>query len=311
MTSMDPELRKAFRVMPRMVFGPISARMMSALTPLFMKKVPTEGLTEEEVPIPGAEPIMHVHRRVHSASPAPVVLWIHGGGYIIGNPKNEHRWAAAFLEAFDGVVACPGYRLAPQHPFPAALDDLTAAVDWIRSEGPARGMDPTRLVVAGESAGGGLAAALVQRLHDESVSVLGQLLVYPMIDDRTAVRADIGRKEHYGWSNGSNHYGWSSYLGMAPGGHSVPDYAVPSRREDLTGLPPAWIGVGDMDVFYDENVEYARRLEAAGVPTQLETAAGAPHGFPSIAPEAAVSREFMASAVRFAADSLGVAGQRR
>ena len=308
MSTIDPELRKAFRLLPRMVLGPVTVRIMEAVTPLMIKNVPMDGLTTEELTPPGTSKSMFVHRRVGGGSSLPVVFWIHGGGYVMGKPDNEHRWAAAFLQALDCVVVCPGYRLAPQHPFPAALDDLLAAVDWVNDDGPARGVDPSRLVVAGESAGGGLAAALVQKLHDDGVPMLGQVLVYPMIDDRTAVRTDIGRRQHYAWSNGSNHYGWSSYLGVTPGADSVPDYAVPSRREDLTGLPKAWIGVGDMDVFYDENLEYARRLEAAGVPVLVETPTGAPHGFPSIAPDARVSHEFTTSAVRFAADVLGAAG---
>ena len=309
MTHIDPELEKPFRMLPRMVLGPVSSRVMNSLTPLFIKKVDTDGLTESTMAVPGTDRTMHVHRRTDGSPAAPVLLWIHGGGYIMGSPKTEHRWAAAFLRASDCVVACPGYRLAPKNPFPAALNDLVATVDWIRTRGSDRGLDASRLVVGGESAGGGLAAALVQRLHDDQVSVLGQVLVYPMIDDRTAVRRDIGRKEHLAWSNGSNHYGWSSYLGAAPGGASVPEYAVPSRRKDLDGLPPAWIGVGDIDVFYDENLEYARRLEAAGVPVRLETRAGAPHGFPSIAPEASVSRTFMSSAVQFVADAFGAGGE--
>ncbi len=303
MSDVAPDLQKAFRMLPKMVYGPVSVRLMGLLTPLFLKSVDMEGLRSEEVELPG-HPTMHVHRREVGGTPAPVVLWIHGGGYIMGKPSTEGRWAKAFLEAIDCVVVCPGYRLAPKHQFPAALDDLLAAVAWIREQGPSRGVDPDRLVVAGESAGGGLAAALVQRLHDDGVPMVSQVLVYPMLDDRTAVRTDIGRKDHLAWSNGSNHYGWSSYLGEAPGSEMLPEYAVPARREDLSGLPPAWIGVGDLDVFHDEDREYARRLEEAGIRVQLELPTGAPHGFPSVEPNAPISQEFVASAVRFATESL-------
>ena len=125
-----------------------------------------------------------------------------------------------------------------------------------------------------------------------------------MLDDRTAARTDIGRREHLAWSNGSNYFGWSSYLGTEPGGASTPEYAVPARRTDLSGLPPAWIGVGDLDVFWDEDLDYARRLEEAGVAVTLETAEGGPHGYQSIAPDATISKRFIASAVDFAADAL-------
>ncbi len=310
MPEIAPELKSAYRTLPKMVLGRYSAAIVDAMAPLVMKSADMEGIESTKVAIPGPtgpRPTMHVHRRLGSTSDLPVVLWIHGGGYIVGDPKNESRWAAAFLDKIDCVVACPGYRLAPRHPFPAALDDLVAAHSWLREHGAPNGMDPNRVVIAGESAGGGLAAALAQRLHDDGVEVLGQVLVYPMIDDRTAVRDDIGRKDHFAWSNGSNYYGWSSYLGTTPGAETAPRYSVPSRRENLEGLPPAWIGVGDMDVFYDENLEYARRLQEAGVPVTIETREGAPHGFPSVAPEAQISKTFLESAIQFAADAFSSA----
>lgn len=262
-----------------------------------------EGLAVGEMPVPGSDRFMVTVRRATSTESAPVIFWIHGGGYVMGSNETEHRWGARFCRDIDCVFLVPGYRVAPEHPFPAALDDLRAAVTWVLDHGAAHGFDPTRIVVAGESAGGGLAAALVQRLHDEGVSLRGQLLVYPMLDDRTAVKSEIEPKEHVAWSNASNRLGWSSYLGTEPGGDTTAEYAVPARRSDLSGLPPAWIGVGDMDLVYDENLEYAKRLEEAGVPVTVETADGAPHGFPFIAENAAVSQRFLASAVDFAARS--------
>ena len=230
--------------------------------------------------------------REAAAGGLPVVFWIHGGGYIVGDNTTEDRWGAVFCRSFDCAVVAAGYRLAPEHPFPAGLDDLRAAMQWVLDHGADHGLDPTRILVGGESAGGGLAAALAQRLHDDGVPIAGQLLACPMLDDRTAVRTDIGRREHLGWSNGSNHLGWSCYLGAEPGGDSTPEYAVPARRSDLSGLPPTWIGVGDLDVFWDEDIEYAHRLEEAGVPVTLETAEGGPHGYQAIAPKAAISKRF-------------------
>lgn len=278
---------------------------MRRLGSLLLPQVSMDGLTVGGVSIPGTSKSVVVYRRIGSTSLAPVVLWIHGGGYVAGSNASEDRWGAAFCRRLDCAVVAPGYRLAPEHPFPAALDDLRAAVGWVLDHGADYGLDPERILIAGESGGGGLAAALTQRLHDEGVAVRGQLLACPMLDDRTAVRTDIGRKEHLAWSNGSNHFGWASYLGTEPGGASTPEYAVPARRADLTGLPPAWIGVGDLDVFWDEDLEYARRLEEAGVPVALETAEGGPHGYQTLAPEATISKRFMASAADFAAESLG------
>lgn len=305
MSEIDSEVRKAYRMLPRFVLGRRTLPLMRRLGSAMLPDVSLDGLTVGELSIPGTPKPLVIYRRIDSSSPVPVVLWIHGGGYVAGANTTEDRWGAVFCRRFDCAVVTPGYRLAPEHPFPAALDDLRAAVQWVLDHGPQCGLDPERILIAGESGGGGLAAALTQRLHDEGVAVQGQLLACPMLDDRTAARTDIGRKEHLGWSNGSNHFGWSSYLGTEPGGANTPEYAVPARREDLTGLPPAWIGVGDLDVFWDEDVEYARRLEEAGVPVTLETAEGGPHGYQSLVPEAAISKRFMASAADFAAESLG------
>ncbi|MEX1280383.1 MAG: alpha/beta hydrolase fold domain-containing protein, partial [Acidimicrobiia bacterium] len=165
-----------------------------------------------------------------------------------------------------------------------------------------------RVAVGGESAGGGLAAAVAQRLTDEGVDLAAQLLVYPMLDDRTAVRPDLGQNDHPVWTKGSNHTGWSSYLGKEPGAEMVPKYAVPARRTDLSGLPPAWIGVGTLDLFHDEDVGYAERLRSAGVDCELEVVEGAPHAFMTLAPDAATSKDVERSAMAFLAARLGIGG---
>lgn len=306
MSAIDPEVRKAYRKMPkRLVTGPILMKLSRRFDKMLMPKTSMDGLVSEDIPTPGTTKTIRIHRRSDSTGAVPVVFWIHGGGYIAGNNTTEDRWGALFCRSFDCAVVAAGYRLAPENPFPAGLDDLRAAVQWILDHGADQGLDPGRILIAGESGGGGLAAALTQRLHDEGVLVAGQLLACPMLDDRTAVRTDIGRREHILWTNGSNHFGWSSYLGTEPGGETVPEYAVPARRSDLAGLPPTWIGVGDLDLFWDENLEYGRRLEEAGVPVTLETAEGGPHGYQTMAPEAAISKRFNASAAAFAKEMLG------
>ena len=189
------------------------------------------------------------------------------------------------------VVVSAYYRLAPKHPFPAAVDDCRAAWGWLQSNLQELGIDSSRVGVGGESAGGGIAASLAQRLHDEGgLQPACQLLVYRMLDDRTAARRELDSPQHMVWTNRSNLTGWSSYLGSAPGGASVPEYAVPARREDLSGLPPAWIGVGNLDLFLEEDREYARRLNEAGVPCRLDEFPGAFHGFLVVAPDAPISR---------------------
>jgi acetyl esterase/lipase len=152
-------------------------------------------------------------------------------------------------------------------------------------------VDPARIAVAGASAGGGLAAALAQLAHDRpEITLAAQVLVYPMLDDRTGQRPDLDRRNRRMWNNASNRLGWKAYLGTAD-----PNSAVPARRDDLSGPPPAWIGVGALDVLHDEAVAYARRLRAAGVPCELEVVAGAFHGFDAMVPRTSVAQGFVAS----------------
>lgn len=217
---------------------------------------------------------------VGSTDLSAALVWMHGGGLIVGSHK-ENRTCSGFAAAAQIPVISVGYRLAPEHPFPAALDDLVAAVDGVR-DGDLAGVDPERLVVGGQSAGGGLAAALAQRLFDDGHSAVGQILVYPMLDDRTAVRPDLGDREHKAWNKISNRTGWSAYLGTEPGQSTTPSYAVPARRADLTGLPPAWVGVGSADMFHDESVAYAERLEASGVDCETVIVPDAIHGFDAL-----------------------------
>ena len=167
-------------------------------------------------------------------------------------------------------------------------------------------MNPHRALIAGESAGGGLAAALAQRLHDEGgVQPLAQLLFCPMLDDRTALREDLSREHFYMWDNANNRSGWSCYLGQSPGADQVPPYSVPARRESLAGLPPAWVGVGTADLFLDENEAYATRLEAEGVETELFVAEGGMHSFYTVLPDADISVGFWSSMYAFSRRILG------
>ncbi len=212
----------------------------------------------------------------------------------------DDRRCIAWARDLGLVVVSVDYRLAPEHPFPAALDDAQAAWTWLRGATSAVGVDPARLAVGGASAGGGLAACLAQRLRDEgAASPAAQLLVYPMLDDRTAARRELDADGYLVWSNRSNRAGWSAYLGRTPGAADVPDHAVAARSADLGGLPPAWIGVGSLDLFLEEDRAYAAGLEAAGVATELHEVPGAPHGFDALAPDVPLARSFAASQAAF------------
>jgi acetyl esterase/lipase len=194
-------------------------------------------------------------------------------------------------------VVSAEYRLAPENPCPAAIDDCHTAWTWLRERAASLGVDPARVAVGGQSAGGGLAAALVQRLHDEvGPQPLAQWLFCPMLDDRTAARRDLDRVGHLVWNNRLNHFGWRAYLAAEPGVSKVPRYAVPARRGDLSGLPPAWIGVGDIDLFHDEDRAYAEQLRADGVETQFEVVPGGPHGFEAWGRDTEVGRTYLAAA---------------
>lgn len=220
------------------------------------------------------------------------VLYIHGGGMVVGSPQSEIRGGAALARGLGAVVASPDYRLAPEHPFPAALDDCMATLYWMLDNADELGIDPDRIAVTGSSAGGGLSAAVAQRAHDEGIRLAAQGLVYPMLDDRTALRDDHAGRGRFLWTPESNRFGWTAYLGRAPRMSDAPAYAAPARREALSGLAPAWIGVGELDLFYNESVDYAHRLRAAGVECELVTVPGMYHGADGLAAKVPAMQAF-------------------
>jgi acetyl esterase/lipase len=236
------------------------------------------------------------------------LLWIHGGGLVMGSAKQDDRFCRAVAERLGLFVASVDYRLAPEHPYPAALDDCMAGLRWLLE---ARGFAPQRVAVGGDSAGGGLAAAVALRHRDSGAQTLAfQLLAYPMLDDRTTLRTEFDapqvRKRMRMWSPDSNRFGWNAYLnGGAGDGQAVP-YAAPARAEDVRDLPPAWIGVGSNDLFHDEDVIYAQRLTDAGVPCELVVVPGAYHGFDLVQQRAAVSKQFTSAKVAALGAGLGV-----
>jgi acetyl esterase/lipase len=210
----------------------------------------------------------------------PALLWIHGGGYILGTIEWDDQQARQFALSLDCVVVSVGYRLAPEHPFPTPLEDCYAALIWLFEQAEALGVDRACIAIGGASAGGGLAAALAQLARDRNeVPIAYQLLIYPMLDDRNVNQPGDTVEDTVVWTRAHNLFGWRSYLGQEPGTASTPSYASPGRTESLEGLPPAYVLVGDIDLFVEEDIEYARRLAAAGVPTELHVYSGGVHGF--------------------------------
>ncbi len=303
----DPELRDVFGKLPSL---PLSNRFMLAVIRFlrrFYLKHPPEvlrGVTVSESSVDRAG--VRLYRPDENPSGA-ALLWIHGGGMIMGHTKMNDDLCARYARDLGLVVASVDYRLAPEHPFPAPLDDCVSVWQWLLSHAEELGIQAERIVIAGQSAGGGLAASLAQRLLDEGgQQPAGQLLVYPMLDDRTAADTSLDSRKHLLWNNSMNRFGWSAYLAGEAGREATPVWAVPARRENLAELPPAWIGVGTLDLFLEEDLAYAHRLNDAGVPCALEIAEGAPHGFEALVPTAKVSQEFSASAATFLRTTLGL-----
>jgi len=226
------------------------------------------------------------------------LLWVHGGGLVIGTAAQDDALCSTTAANLGIVVVSVEYRLAPESPFPAALDDAGTAWRWLQSNATALGIDPGRVAVGGESAGAGIAAGLAQRLHDEDGEHLpvAQWLFAPMLDDRTAARADLDAVAHPVWNNRDNRFGWSSYLAQQPGLADVPPYAVPARRTDLGGLPSTWLYTGDIELFNDEIVEYAGRLRDSGVAVDFTVVPGAVHGFENWAGATQVARDLVGAA---------------
>jgi acetyl esterase/lipase len=221
--------------------------------------------------------VVRVHRPKGVDDPLPCLYSIHGGGYVLGSYDMDDAKFDRYCPRFPCVGVSVEYRLAPETPYPGPLDDCYAGLRWTRDHAAELGVDPDRIGIAGVSAGGGLAAALALLARDRGeVPVAFQLLECPMLDDRQTTSSSR-RAGLPIWSRESNTFGWQSYLGDLYGG-DVPAYAAPARAVELSGLPPALVIVGGADGFRDEDIEYALRLNQAGVPTELHVLPGAPHG---------------------------------
>lgn len=257
--------------------------------------VPDVVLTTVRVPGSAGGPDVPVitYQRADRSKPSGALVWIHGGGTVLGRAEMAHDTCSRIARDLDVLVVNVDYRLAPEDPFPAGLDDCTAALAWVHEQADALGVDPARVAVGGDSAGGLLAAAVTQRARDESrPPICFQLLVYPMLDDRTVARPAEDGGDALLWTPASNRYAWGAYLGHPAGGPEDRPHAVPARTADLAGLPPAWIGVGDIDLFHDEDVDYARRLAEAGVACELHVEPGMWHGADSLLPDRPSMRAF-------------------
>lgn len=258
------------------------------------------ALSEHLVAHEDGEVTLLLARPVAAVGPVPVLYHLHGGGLVTGSAYEDLPTLLELAARTGTAVAALEYRLAPEWPYPAALEDAHAGLEWLAREGAGLGLDPTRVVVTGISAGGGLAAATALLARDRGgPALVGQLLVYPMLDDRNNSPSAVQMAGAGAWDRTANATAWRAYLGDGAGGAGVPSHAAPARATDLSGLPPAFIDVGSAETFRDEDVAYATRLWRHGGEAELHVWPGGCHGFDLLAPEAAVSREAREARVRW------------
>ncbi|MDE2463086.1 MAG: alpha/beta hydrolase [Alphaproteobacteria bacterium] len=296
----DPQLAEGLSAFPAL--GDLSSETLPAARAMMTEigrqqaeMVDRSGIRLEEHRIPHGDGhavrVLLYHPEVPQ-SPMAAYLHVHGGGLVMGTPEISLQTCVDLVRRFGLTVVSVDYRLAPEHPYPAAVEDCYRALHWLYAKAEELGVDRDRIVVGGESAGGGLAAALCVLARDRGeVRVAFQHLTYPMLDDRTTSPYSHPHAGRLVWTQPSNEFGWRAYLSATPGGKDTPAYAAAARTERLEGLPPAFIATGALDLFLEENIEYARRLVRAGVPTELHVYPGAFHAFDMIT-DAKVSQAF-------------------
>jgi acetyl esterase/lipase len=302
---LNAEIRTAFRFIPT---PPIHNRYFCRVSNWFLAHVrpPANigGVTLTD------QPLSHGFVRIYHP-PGPLsgagLLWIHGGGMVIGSVGIDDKFCANYARDLNLPIVSVNYRLAYDHPYPAAIDDCHEAWLWFLENATSLGVDPRRIAIGGQSAGGGLSACLAQRIFDSGgIQPGGVALLCPMLDDRPAARPELDALAHRVWNNRINRACWSAYLSQPPGMAETPPYAVAARREDLSGLPPTWIAVSDIDLLFDEGRQYHERLLAGGVPSELYIVPRAPHGFEAFVPKSRLAQSLFQANYQFLSERLGL-----
>ena len=306
---LDPELHPLLELFPQFEFDDEQLPLLrnNPAMAAALGDPAQAGVTREEVHVSagdGPKVRALLYRPSDRAATGAGYLHIHGGGYVLGMPEGSDPTNLQVCARLGAVVLSVDYRLAPEHPIPAPLDDCYAGLAWLHEQAPALGVDRNRIGIGGESAGGGLAAALAIKARDAGEhAICHQHLTYPMLDDRTGTPEQPGDPlvGDFMWTRQSNQYGWRSYLGDAPA--EAPQ--VPARLEDFAGLPATWLATAALDLFRDENIDYAHKLMLAGVRTELVSYPAACHGFQMV-PGTRLAERYAQDHLRALARGLGV-----
>ncbi|MGN7477460.1 alpha/beta hydrolase [Solibacillus silvestris] len=298
-----PELKEIFALMPKM---PISLQSLKDIRAGIAEQIsqpnapesPNVETIEKIVPGTDGNPDVRVliHRPKNQADVLPGIYYIHGGGYILGTAEMFSQSCEHYAEQFNCVVVNVDYRLAPEHPYPAPIEDCYSGLKWFAEHADELNVDPERIVVVGASAGGGLTAALTLLARDrKGPKIAAQFPLYPMIDDRCNTASNEEITDERVWNGAGNRAAWDMYLGDLKDADDVPIYAAPARAEDYSDLPPTFTCIGDLDPFRDETITYVQKLRQSDVPTEFHLYPGGFHGFESFAPQASISQQLTAT----------------
>lgn len=293
----DPELAPMLDVFPQLDLSDQSIASIRAMM----------GLRKPDQPVPAIEPLLRTVPGKEGSPGVPVIIFdppertsnaailqIHGGGMVMGSAASSTLANASLAVRLGLLVVAVDYRLAPEHPFPAPQEDCMAAYDWLCAEADSLGVDPARIAVLGESAGGGLAAALCLMVRDIGRPVPALLaLTYPMLDWRTgsAVQPGYPVTGEFVWTRAANQYGWNAHRGDFGCDDERKGWFSPALADEVTSLPPTFMVTGGLDLFLQEDLDFAERLGAAGVPIEFHVYPGAFHAF-NLVPTAGVTQQF-------------------
>ena len=301
MDRLDPELAVVVSQLPILDLTDLAAGRASLAAMYAEIKSPgaNPAVTRADHTAPGTsghpDVMVRVFRPAEVDDVLPGLVWIQGGGYVLTAPDMDDQFCEEIALRNHCAVVSVDWRRAPEHPFPAPAEDCYAALAWTVRNASGLRIDPARIVIGGHSSGGGSTAGLALLVRDrQEFAIAHQLLIYPMLDDTDSTPSSFMVTDPEVWNRTSNGIGWRGYLGDTYGTDQVSPYAAPTRMEDLSGLAPATVLTGELDLFVDEDITYAQRLMHAGVPTELHVYPAAHHGFDRHVPTAIVNRRFVA-----------------